>query len=107
TPEIRESLERGVLDCWGALTLDLATSFGIEEVTPYIYDIGRGSNGSGELIISEAVWDSLPEEHQQIMLDVSDEMIESYPEQQLADVEAACDAVVESGGTVQIMSDEL
>jgi TRAP-type transport system periplasmic protein len=98
--EVLESIERGVLDCWSALPLDLATDGGVSTITPYIYDYGRGSNGALELMIGTSVWDSLTESQQEAITRANAEVADTFIAMLEERIGAACDKIEEAGGTV-------
>lgn len=104
--ETLDAFERGVIDCWSALPLELASDLGLAELTPYIHDYGRGSNGALELMIGTGVWDSLTPEQQEAMNRASDEIAERFTEILGERVTAACDEIEAAGGVVVRFDDD-
>lgn len=105
SPEVLEAIERGVIECWSTMPLELATSLGVAESTSYMYDYGRGMNGGLQMVIGTALWDRLSEEERQAMLRASEEVTAEYGDILAERVTEACDAVEESGGTVGRLSE--
>ena len=105
-PDMLDAFERGVIDCWSALDPALANDIGLTQITPYVYDYGRGLNGAQNLIISQDVWESLSDEQRQAMDRATDEVYDKYFTTTLpAAVMAGCDAIEQSGGTMSFLSD--
>ena len=73
--EIYESINNGVIKAWSSTGLESAiTEWNLGEVTKYMADTQSGSFINVMAIINEEVWDSLPEDIQQIMTDASIEV---------------------------------
>lgn len=108
--EILDAMERGVLDCYGAFGLSLATDTGVALISKHIYDYGRGGNGAQELIIGTDLWGSLPEAVQTAMNEATTEVTEAWykPEGlQASSVMAACAKIKDAGGSVEVLSEDL
>ena len=71
--EIYEAMQTGVIDAWANFTLENAQPFNLHEVTPYFHDIGLGSSGIVVTAMNLDTWESLPEDIQQVFIDVSQE----------------------------------
>ena len=101
-----DAFDRGVIDCWSAVDLALANDIGLTQITPYVYDYGRGATGAQELIISQDVWDSLSDSQREAMQRATDEVYDKYLTTTLrAAALAGCDAIEEGGGTMSFLSD--
>lgn len=69
--EVYSALQRGVMD--GMITgTDQITAMSAWEITPYVTDIGIAPLGA-YIVISQKAWDDLPEDIQQILLDMQNE----------------------------------
>jgi TRAP-type C4-dicarboxylate transport system substrate-binding protein len=90
--EIYESLQRGVLN--GTMFgFESGAGFGTAEVAPNIHEIGTGIYFEAGEFISEDAWNELPEDLQQIMLDVAKEVNDKIGPEILAETSAAdCEA---------------
>ena len=105
-PDTLDAFDRGVIDCWSSLDLALANDIGLTQITPYVYDYGRGTPGGQNLIISQDVWDSLSDSQRDAMERATDEVYEEYFTTTLgAAALAGCDAIKEGGGTMSSLSD--
>ena len=104
-PDMLDAFDRGIIDCWAA-DLPLANDNGLTQITPYVYDYGRGGNGSQEFMISQTVWDSLSDAQRDAMERATDEVNDEYFKTTLAAaVTAGCDAIKEGGGTMSFLPD--
>lgn len=101
--EMYEGLERGVVDGWMGTEFASAMSLSLQEVTPEFTDIGLGQYASAMVFVGEDIWDSLSEEQQQVLTDVSAD----YPAELvdlITEIESeACDALLDEGGSVHIL----
>lgn len=95
--ESYESIERGVVD--GISTaLDGLVDAGLQEVTPYIYDIGEYS-GNGMLhhmVANRGVWEGLSPEIQEIMATAGEEVGGSFFDE-FDETEKHCEMLEEAG----------
>jgi len=108
--EILDAMERGVVDCYGAFGLSLATDTGVALISKRIYDYGRGGNGAQELVIGTDLWASLPEAVQTAMNEATAEVTEEWYQPdglQASSVMAACEKVKAAGGIVEVLAEDL
>jgi TRAP-type transport system periplasmic protein len=104
TAEIYESIDRGVLDGFGTLPFVTGlTGLALVEVAPHVTDLGLGQyTAAVGAAIRADVWDELPQEVRDIMLEaaewVYDEFIPGNLEPQ---DEATCTSITEAGGSIQ------
>ena len=108
--EMLDAFQRGVIDCWSAVGLALSNDLGLAEITPYVYDYGRGVNGAQQLVINLDVWNSLSDSQREAMEEAGDEIFEEYfaPDgMQATAALAGCDAIEEGGGTMSRLPDDL
>lgn len=73
--DVYEAMERGVLDCWTTIAMESVTDFGLQEVTPYIYDTGHKNFGQFHIFINNDVWESLSDEQRAAMDQASEEIV--------------------------------
>jgi TRAP-type transport system periplasmic protein len=105
-PDMLDAFDRGVIDCWSAVGLALANDIGLAGITPYVYDYGRGGNGAQELIISNAVYDSLSDSQREAMTKASADVFDEYFSTIQAGAAAdSCQAIKDGGGTFSFLSD--
>ena len=105
--ELYESIQRGVVDGYGAWPFDIITTSGLHEVAPYMYDVGYGHYASAAIGVSKRWWDSLDADLQALMTEIAEEFMFTAALPLVVEMEsAACDKILESGGTVTILSDD-
>ena len=105
-PETYEAMQRGTIDAYGGLILDVITALSLQEVGQHIHDPGLGHYASSTWTMSMEQWESLSPELQGII----EELNAEFPEQLVASAEetedAACTTILDSGGSVSIFSEE-
>lgn len=103
SPEIYESVERGVIDGYSGFTFDYVVDFKLNEVAPFITNSGLGNYVVAPIVIRQDLWDEMPEDIQQVLTEVSNEYMDEVTTR-LIDLETSiCDEVLDGGGTVSIM----
>jgi TRAP-type C4-dicarboxylate transport system substrate-binding protein len=104
--EIYDGIQRGVIDGYGGFVFDTVHTLGLHEVAPYTYDIGLGQYSVQIIGMNLDLWNSLDPALQEMLTEVSEEfMFEQSAEKLMQFEEEACDAILEGGGSVQILSD--
>lgn len=104
--ELYESIQRGVVDGYGGFVFDTIHTLGLHEVAPNTYDIGIGQYSGMVIGVNLEWWDSLSPEVQAMMTEVSEDFMSEQATDALMSFEqAACAAVLEEGGTVEVWSD--
>jgi TRAP-type transport system periplasmic protein len=100
--DVYEAMQRGTVDAYGGLILDVITPFGLHEVGPFIHDAGLGHYASSTFVMSLEQWESLSPELQALI----EELNAQYPAQLVAAdtaaTEAACNLILDEGGEVLI-----
>lgn len=106
--EIYESIENGVIDAWSSTGLESAiTEWNLGEVTSHMTDTQSGSFINVVAIMNDEVWNSLPEDIQQIMLEASEEVWGGLSGDYLdAIFTETCDRAEEQGVELSVWSDE-
>lgn len=105
--EVREAVERGLIDCWAGLTMDLVPDLGLHEVTPYLYDWGWGNFGTYEMIVNENVWKSFSDAQRKAINQASAELIERYGKITDPAMAAVCKRIKASSAQVQVLPKQL
>lgn len=105
SPEIYESMQRGVIDGWTSQIFDMVPVQSLQEVTNHIVEPGIGVYTINAFIIGDRAWSQLSAEQQAIIDEVAAE-VPGKLDEILAGVEdAACDATLEAGVDVSIWDD--
>ena len=95
--DIYESMSRGVVDGYTALALANLPTFGLSPATPYLLDPGIGAYSSSIVVINEELFQSMPEEYQDALLDASAQGISNGLEEMDALGDVACQEMTENG----------
>lgn len=74
--DVYESMERGIIDGYTSLGMSNLPTFGLAEDTNYISNPGVGLYGSSLVGMSEDLFDKMPENYQQALLQASEEAID-------------------------------
>lgn len=102
SPEIYESMQRGVIDGYTTQLFDVIPTQSLQEVSNFVVDPGIGVYTVNSLIVGQSVWGSLTEEQQAIISEVAAEIPEQHFELLAASEDAACAALEEVGATVSV-----
>ena len=98
-PEYYNSMKTGLID--GLIIFESAIApYKFQEVAPYITKVNFGANFATALTINSNVWDSLPEEVQNVISEVSaeyEQRVIAYNEEA---AQASLDAAVAGGATI-------
>lgn len=106
--EIYESIENGVIDAWSSTGLESAiTEWNLGEVTSHMTDTQSGSFINVVAVMNDEVWNSLPEDIQDIMLQASEEVWGGLEGGYLEAIfDETCDRAEEQGVSLSTWSDE-
>lgn len=91
SPELYESMKRGVVDAWGSSLLESMPSFGWHEVTKYVVDPGSGLFAMALHVINKDFFDKLSPEDQQLLTRVGEKAANVAVEEHIKEDAAACD----------------
>jgi TRAP-type C4-dicarboxylate transport system substrate-binding protein len=97
------SIDTGVYEGW-AIPADVATTFKVYEVAPYVTKVGFGSFVNGYLTINLDTWNSLPPEVQKIMDEVGYEYTQDLYRRETEDLDKAYDIMRDAGCTITEIS---
>lgn len=104
--ELYESIQRGVVDGFGAWPFDIIPMSALHEVAPHVYDVGYGHYASAAIGVSKKWWDGLDPKVQALMTEIAEEFMFEAALPLVVEMErAACDTILKSGGTVTIFSE--
>ena len=104
--EIYEAVQRGLVDAYYGVPLDAVPASNLHEVGPYVTDTRVGNYSTAELAISTKAFDSLPENLQRVILEVSAEIPAKMAEFTTEAEESACQIILDAGGGAYDLSDE-
>lgn len=94
TAEVYESIQRGLTDAYMGMPFDFVTPLKLNEVADNVIDPGLGVFASnGAIAVGQDAWDELPEDVQQVMLEVGMELPDKALELFQAGEDAACEAL--------------
>jgi len=104
--DIYESMERGVVDGYTALAIANLPTFGLSTTTPYVLDPGIGTYSSSIVVINEDLFQSMPEEYQDALLQASANGISHGLEAMGAAGEQGCEDLRGSGAEFQSLPED-
>lgn len=70
--DIYESMERGVVEGYSSLAVSNLPTFGLTGVSPYLIEPGLGAYTSSIVVINEDLFQSMPEEYREAILEASE-----------------------------------
>ena len=101
--EVYEALQRGVLDGTSGASLDIAVDRDYQEVAPHFVDVNSGNYAMTANVINSGVWESMPQDIQDAITEVSESYLDDYLTR-LGELEvAACDELLDAGGDVTLL----
>ena len=104
-PDFYNSMSTGLYD--GIMTFEsVVAPYKFYEVAPYITKINFGAQYASALTVNLDIWESLPEDVQQIIQEVADEYRDIAAESYREGGEASLQKAVEGGATINELSDE-
>lgn len=104
--EVYESLQRGVVDGTSGGSFDILTDRDYQEVAPHFMDLRSGNYALTMNVINKRTWDGLPADLQDIITEVSDGYLDTYLETLAEHENAACDKLLDAGGTITILDED-
>ncbi|XKH52417.1 TRAP transporter substrate-binding protein DctP [Citricoccus nitrophenolicus] len=101
--EVPEGMQRGVIDGFTGIAVDIAASLSLQESTKYFTEPGFGSTSAISLAVNQQWWDGLPEQVQACGEEAAANLGEPYVEA-IAEVEGeACAALEEYDAELSIL----
>lgn len=104
-PEVYEAMQRGLIDAYSGLILDVIAPLSLQEVGPNLVDMGIGQYASSTWTIAKDTYDSLPADIQQVI----DELAAEFPDKVIEfndEIEdAACQTILDDGGSIYLFDD--
>lgn len=107
--DLYSGMETGAIDAIGGYSIDALAGAGLGEVAPIVHSLdeslGYYSSSIG-LIFNKELWESLPDDIRQLMIDVREDYYAMLPDQMETVESAACDTLIGlGGGMVQFPAD--
>ena len=102
--EVYESVERGVVDAYTGIPLDVVGALKLQEVAPFVTDMGQGNYAGAYLAMSLATWNALDPSLQQIIDQVAAEIPPIVAGFYSTGEDASCEAIRAAGGAVSVMA---
>jgi len=99
-----QAMQRGTIDAYSAVTLDLIPNLSLQEVGKYILDMGLGGPASLTLVMNQNTWTGLPSNVQGIVTQLDNEFPSHVATELLTADDAACAAIKKVGGSVSVFS---
>jgi TRAP-type C4-dicarboxylate transport system substrate-binding protein len=101
--ELPEGMQRGVIDGYGGVAMDVSVAMSMQESTDYFTEPGFGSTGAVSLAVNKDWLDGLSPEVQNCLTQASDGFGDQYMEV-IAEVEAdACEVLEEAGVNIDVL----
>lgn len=104
--DIYESMERGIIDGYSALSIANLPAFGLTSASPYLVNPGIGAYSSSIVVINSDLFESMPDEYQEAIEEASLHAISNGLEEMDAAGETACKELKENGSKFSKFSDE-
>lgn len=106
-PDIYESMQRGLIDAYSSFPFEVISALQLQEVAPYVVDLGLGNYIITAAAINMELWNSMPADIQQILTELSAELTDSAVWDIYSEVEGeVCDAIEEAGGEVSVLPED-
>lgn len=104
--DVYESMERGVVGGYTSLGMSNLPTFGLSRSTSYVTDPGIGAYGSSIVVINEDLFEEMPEEYQEALLDASVQA-RGYGIEELDELGLeACEQLRESGAVFSALPED-
>jgi len=105
--EIYESLSRGVLDAAFGMPIQTFVANGVHEAAKYFIETGYGPTGCLFGIMNADTYQKLPPDIQKVFDEVGEAAAAKYPEVRMEGIRTAVPKVLEVGGEIYALSDEV
>lgn len=104
-PEIYEALLRNTLDGYSGFAFEVVTALKLQEVAPHTVATGTGNYVFAATPINLDLWESMPEDIQSILTEVSAEFQDKVTEYLTETENEVCRTILDAGGTVSVLPD--
>jgi TRAP-type C4-dicarboxylate transport system substrate-binding protein len=104
--DVYEAMQRGTIDAYGGLILDVIAPLRLYEVGDQIHDPGLGHYANSTWVMSLDQWEELSPELQAIIEELNAEFPTQLVEQYQTVSAAACETILDAGGSVLIFGDD-
>lgn len=104
--DIYESMERGVIDGYSALSMANLSTFGVSTISPYLVNPGIGAYASSIVVVNKDLFESMPTEYQQAIEEASAKAISIGLEELDSASEIACSELKENNTEFSRFSQE-
>jgi TRAP-type transport system periplasmic protein len=104
-PEVYEAMQRGLIDAYSGLILDVIAPLSLQEVGSNLIDMGIGQYASSTWTIAMDTYNSLPSDIQQVIDDLALEFPAKVIEVNDEIEDAACQTILDAGGSIYLFDD--
>lgn len=104
--DIYESMERGVVKGYSAMTLSTLSPFGLTRVTPYVVDPGIGAYAGTIVVMNSDLFDSMPDDYKTAIEEASLNVVRTGLEELDIAGKNACKELKEAGAKFSRFSDD-
>jgi TRAP-type transport system periplasmic protein len=103
--ETYEAMQRGLIDAYSGMLIDVIPPLGLHEVGPHLVDLGIGYFASSTWGMSLNEYEALPDDLRQIIDEVSEEFHDKQFELREPIEAEACETILDAGGSITILDD--
>lgn len=104
--EMYEGLERGTVDMYAGMILDILPQLSLHEIAPYTVDPGMGLYATTHLNMPLEDWENLPGDVQSALEDAAESSLDMLMAEFTRLEDEACDIIFDSGGSVTQFTEE-
>lgn len=104
--DVYEAMQRGTIDAYGGLIIDVIAPTGLHEVGPFIHDAGMGHYANSTFVMSLAAWNGLSPQLQALMEELNAQFAAKLAEIDTEATATACNKILDEGGQVSIWAPE-
>lgn len=104
--DVYEAMQRGTIDAYGGLIIDVIAPTGLHEVGPYIHDAGMGHYANSTFVMSLDAWNGLSPQLQALMEELNAQFVTELVRADGTATTTACNQILDEGGEVSIFAPE-
>lgn len=106
--ELYTSIQRGVVDGYGAFPFDLVHTQKLQEVAPATYEIGIGHYAAASIAVNRDMWNGLDPALRELMTEVAEEYMTEHALATVLQAEAeACEQLLAGGAQITVLADSV